>query len=93
MNRFAGKVAIVTGGAGNIGAATARRLAAEGARVTVADMSLERAAAVVAEIVDGGGAARAQAVDVADAAQDETMIAETVAAYDGLDILKAVSSQ
>ena len=52
MNRFAGKVAIVTGGAGNIGAATARRLAAEGARVTVADVSLERAAAVVAEIVE-----------------------------------------
>ena len=50
-------------------------------------MSLERAAAVVAEIVDGGGAARAQAVDVADADAVEAMVAETVAAYGGLDIL------
>jgi NAD(P)-dependent dehydrogenase (short-subunit alcohol dehydrogenase family) len=38
MNRFAGKVAIVTGGASGIGAATARRFAAEGARVVVADV-------------------------------------------------------
>ena len=87
MNRFGGKVAIVTGGAGNIGAATARRLAAEGAQVTVADVSLERADGVVAEILSAGGTARAQAVDVADPAQVEAMIAETVAAYGGLDIL------
>ena len=46
MSRFDGKVAIVTGGAGNIGAATARLLAAEGAHVTVADVSLERAESV-----------------------------------------------
>ncbi len=87
MSRFDGKVAIVTGGAGNIGAATARLLAAEGARVTVADVSLERADGVVAEIVATGGAARAQAVDVADAAHVEAMVADTVAAYGGLDIL------
>jgi len=87
MSRFDGKVAIVTGGAGNIGAATARLLAAEGARVTVADVSLERADGVVAEIVAAGGAARVQAVDVADAAHVEAMVADTVAAYGGLDIL------
>ena len=87
MSRFQGKVAIVTGGAGNIGAATVRLLAAEGARVTVADVSLDRAAELVAEIVDGGGVARAQAVDVADPVQVEAMITDTVAAYGALDVL------
>jgi NAD(P)-dependent dehydrogenase (short-subunit alcohol dehydrogenase family) len=87
VSRFDGKVAIVTGGAGNIGAATARLLAAEGARVTVADVSVERAESVVAEIAASGGEARAQAVDVADAPQVEAMIADTVAAYGGLDVL------
>jgi len=87
VSRFDGKVAIVTGGAGNIGAATARLLAAEGAQVTVADVSRERAEAVVKEIVADGGVARAQAVDVADPAQVATMITETVAAFGGLDVL------
>jgi len=87
VSRFDGKVAIVTGGAGNIGAATAKLLAAEGARVTVADVTLDRAEGVVAEIVAGGAEARAQAVDVADPAQVEAMITETIAAYGGLDVL------
>jgi len=87
VSRFDGRVAIVTGGAGNIGAATARLLAAEGARVTVADVSLDRAEAVVAQIDAAGGTARAHGVDVADAAQVEAMIAATVAEYGGLDLL------
>src|SRR5262249_10899103 len=87
VSRFDGKVAIVTGGGGNIGAATAMLLAVEGARVTVADVSLDRAESVVAAIVAVGGTARAQAVDVADPAQVEDMITETIAAYDGLDVL------
>ena len=87
MTRFDGKVAIVTGGAGNIGAATARLLAAEGAHVTVADVSLERADAIVTDIVSAGGTARAHGVDVADPVQVEAMIADTVVAYGGLDIL------
>src|SRR5260370_115649 len=43
MNRLKDKVAIVTGGAGGIGSATAHRLASEGARVVVADINLTRA--------------------------------------------------
>jgi 2-hydroxycyclohexanecarboxyl-CoA dehydrogenase len=50
--RFEGRKALVTGGAGGIGAATARRLAAEGAEVWVGDLDADRAAAVAAE-VDG----------------------------------------
>ena len=57
--RLEGRTALVTGGAGGIGAATCRRLAAEGAAVAVTDMDLDRAREVAAEI---GG--RAYALDV-----------------------------
>ncbi|HYH57624.1 MAG TPA: SDR family oxidoreductase [Thermoleophilaceae bacterium] len=48
--RFEGKTALVTGGGSGIGAATCRRLAAEGAHVAVTDMNLESARAVAAEV-------------------------------------------
>jgi 2-hydroxycyclohexanecarboxyl-CoA dehydrogenase len=51
--RLAERTALVTGGAGGIGAATCRRLAAEGARVAVTDVNLDRASRV-AEEIDGG---------------------------------------
>ena len=47
MRRLENKVAIVTGGAGGIGSATAQRLTAEGARVVVADINLPRASETV----------------------------------------------
>ena len=52
--RLEGRVALVTGGTGGIGSATCSRLAAEGARVAVADLDLDRATAVAADI-DGLG--------------------------------------
>src|SRR2546421_12037762 len=61
--RLEGRSALVTGGASGIGAATARRLAAEGARVAVCDVNFERAREVAAEI-----GAEAFAMDVTDAA-------------------------
>ncbi|HEY3671270.1 MAG TPA: glucose 1-dehydrogenase [Acidimicrobiia bacterium] len=85
--RFTGRVAIVTGGGGNIGRATARLLATEGASVTVADLSGDAAARVVAEIEGDGGTARAQSTDVTDPAAVEAMVRDTVAAYGGLDVL------
>ncbi len=85
--RFTGKVAIVTGAGSGIGRATAMLLASEGARVTVADISGETSAKVVREIEAAGGAARAQVVDVSDDAGVAAMVADTVAAFGGLDIL------
>jgi NAD(P)-dependent dehydrogenase (short-subunit alcohol dehydrogenase family) len=85
--RFAGRVAIVTGGGGNIGRATAKRLAAEGASVTVADLGEDATAKVVAEIESAGGTARAQPTDVTDPDAVDAMVRDTVAAYGGVDIL------
>jgi NAD(P)-dependent dehydrogenase (short-subunit alcohol dehydrogenase family) len=87
VSRFEGKVAIVTGGGSGIGRATAMLLASEGAAVTVADLRAAAAEAVIAEIVAGGGTARAQVVDVGDAAAIEAMISDTVSAFGGLDVL------
>src|SRR6476659_6547828 len=62
MGRFAGKVLFATGGASGIGAATARRFAAEGGRVAVADLDRDRAA----EVASALAGSLAIACDVAD---------------------------
>jgi NAD(P)-dependent dehydrogenase (short-subunit alcohol dehydrogenase family) len=85
--RFERKVAVVTGGAGNIGRATAARLASEGAAVTVADLDGARADKVARAINDEGGRARAQEVDVASPESVQAMVTETVRAFGRLDVL------
>ena len=81
MTRFEGKSALVTGGARGIGAATAERLASEGARVVVADFD-EAAAAETAERIGG----RAVCCDVT--SRDDVEAAVAAAAESGrLDIL------
>jgi NAD(P)-dependent dehydrogenase (short-subunit alcohol dehydrogenase family) len=82
-----GKVAIVTGGAGGIGAATCRLMAERGASVVVADIDGERAQAVASEIAAAGSKARAQRVDLADEASIVAMVADTVNAFGRLDII------
>ncbi|HKA87883.1 MAG TPA: SDR family NAD(P)-dependent oxidoreductase [Haliangiales bacterium] len=80
-----GKVAIVTGGAGGIGAALCRHFRAAGARgVVVADRDADRAAAVAAEC---GGLAVAG--DVGVEADVRRLVAETVAAYGAVDVFCA----
>lgn len=85
--RLENKVAIVTGGASGMGAATARRFAKEGAKVVVADMLEADGQAVVAEIAKAGGTAMFIALNVTDEANWFALVAETVAKYGKLDIL------
>jgi NAD(P)-dependent dehydrogenase (short-subunit alcohol dehydrogenase family) len=87
MARLDGKVAIVTGGARSIGAAFAKGLAAEGARVVIAD--LDAAEETLAIIKQAGGEAMAVRTDVTREADCENMVAQAVEAYGKLDILVA----
>lgn len=84
-NRFAGRVAIVTGGTSGIGAATARQLAEEGARVVIAARNAERGAALAKEL--GPERVIFHQCDVGVQAEVEGLIAATVKAFGGLDIL------
>lgn len=85
--RFAGRVALVTAAGAGIGAATARRFAAEGATVLVTDVDGERAASVAKEIAESGGQAAPHRLDVADATQWEALAAQVAEAHGGLDVL------
>ena len=82
-----GLTVIVTGAASGMGRATARVFAAEGANVAVTDYSFEGATAVADAIIASGGAARAWALDVADAHAVRTVVGEVAAHFGGLDIV------
>ncbi|MCL7460280.1 3-oxoacyl-ACP reductase FabG [Micromonospora echinofusca] len=87
MTRFADRVAVVTGAAQGIGAATAHRLAAEGAAVAVVDLDVARARAVADEIAAAGGRAVGIGCDVTDAAAVAAMTDQVIQAYGGLHVL------
>jgi D-sorbitol dehydrogenase (acceptor) len=87
MEMLTAKRAVITGGGQGIGKAIALRFAAEGATVVVADLSLDNAEAVAAEIESLHGQAIAVAVDVRDESQVQKMIDLTREAFGGLDIL------
>src|SRR5271170_2105784 len=87
MGRLQGKVAIVTGGAGGIGGATVRKLAAEGASVAVVDIDGKGADRVAAEIAGAGGKSLALRTDLSLEDEVLAMITATVAAFGRLDVL------
>jgi NAD(P)-dependent dehydrogenase (short-subunit alcohol dehydrogenase family) len=87
MGRVEGKVAIVTGGAGGIGSATARALAGEGAVVVVVDIDEDGAARVAADIETSGGTASSVRADLSEEPEVVATIATTVDRYGHLDVL------
>jgi NAD(P)-dependent dehydrogenase (short-subunit alcohol dehydrogenase family) len=83
---LAGKVAVVTGGAGGIGRATARMLVAEGAKVVVADVDAGAGSDAVAELGGDERAAFAR-TDVSDIDEVQALVDFTVERFGGLDIM------
>lgn len=85
--RLENKKAIVTGGAGGIGRATALAFAAEGAQVAVVDLRADAAEAVVEEIRAAGGTAVAIAADVSNEDDIQRIIATTVEEFGGVNVV------
>jgi NAD(P)-dependent dehydrogenase (short-subunit alcohol dehydrogenase family) len=84
MRRLEGRVAIVTGGGGRIGKATATRLVSEGAHVVIADLSAEHAAAAATPL---GDQALALTFDAEDPESIERMVTRSVEHFGRLDIV------
>ena len=82
-----GKVALVTGAASGIGEQTARKLAADGAAVVIADLNLANAQKVADSIVEAGGKAIALSMDVTSEDAVNAGIEEAVAKLGGIDVL------
>jgi NAD(P)-dependent dehydrogenase (short-subunit alcohol dehydrogenase family) len=87
MSMLQGKVAIITGAGGGIGRPTALMLAREGASVAVADVEERLGEETVKRIVTAGGRALFVRTDIAQEADVRAMVARTVEAFGGLDVL------
>jgi NAD(P)-dependent dehydrogenase (short-subunit alcohol dehydrogenase family) len=87
VGKLSGKVAIVTGAGQGLGFASARTLAAHGAKVAIAELDRERCEQAAERIRADGGDAIGVVVDVSDESQVAAMVAAVVAAFGGIDIL------
>lgn len=85
--RLEGRVALVTGAGGGIGAATARRLAEEGARVVIVDLAQEGVDATVAAVQAAGGEALGLLGDATRAADVAAWVQRITESYGRLDVL------
>ena len=85
MRGLSGKVGIVAGGGRGIGAATARRLAEEGAHVVIGDLMGDWAREVAEDIVSNGGKAVGCDLDGTSAESQAAIVAKAVEAFGGLD--------
>ncbi len=87
MSSLQDKSIVITGAAGGIGAAIARALAADGARITVADLSQAAADTVAGSITDAGGQAIGVAVDVRSRDQVRAMLDTAAARFGRVDVV------
>ena len=87
MGKLNEKTSIVTGSASGIGATTARLLAAEGSNVVLADLNLDGAETVAAEIGQAGGKALAVQADISNEVDVNQMVAQALEAFGGINIL------
>jgi 2-hydroxycyclohexanecarboxyl-CoA dehydrogenase len=87
MDRFTGRVVVVTGGGGGIGGATCRRFGAEGARVAVLDQNLETAQATAAAVREAGGTAAAFRCDITERAGVDAAVAGVRTELGPIDVL------
>ena len=87
MDRLRGKVALLTGGGGALGRATALRFAEEGAHVAVVDAVAESADETVRQITAAGGEALALHTDIREEAQVRSAVEATISRWQRLDIL------
>ena len=85
--RLKGKVAIVTGAGSGLGKTIAQKLAAEGAKVALADISMENAQKAAEEIQKTGGEAAAFLADITSEEQIQKMFAEVEREFGGIDLL------
>lgn len=84
MGRFSGKVAVITGGASGMGAATARRIVADGGYVVIGDLNVHQGAAIAGEL---GPAALFRPCDVSRPDDLEELVGAGEAHFGGIDIL------
>lgn len=87
MGRLDGKVVILTGGNSGVGAAAAKTLAAEGAKVVISARRQAQLESVAAEIKAAGGEVLAVPTDISDEASVANLVAKTIEAYGKIDVL------
>ncbi|MHC5727635.1 MAG: SDR family oxidoreductase [Nostoc sp.] len=87
MSLIQNKVVIITGASSGLGEATAKRLAASGAKLMLAARREDRLKDLVAEIAKSGGTATYRVTDVTDRSQVEALAKETLSTYSRIDVL------